>query len=151
MNFRYSTRRRRRVVTTLVAALCCLGSVVAAISGTAQPAGVRLALVNVPDDVLRPLLPTFEKQHGLRASIVYTGNDPFGEGRAGRADLIVAHFGHAGVEPFVTAGLGLWPKAVLANQMALMGPSADRCDESAVCLQCECRRSIPGRDPVGRR
>ena len=98
---------------------------VGAMSSTAQPAGVRLALVNVPDDVLRPLLPTFEQQHKLRASIVYTGNDPFAEGRAGRADLIIAHFGHAGVEPFVTAGLGHWPKAVLSNQMALMGPSAD--------------------------
>jgi tungstate transport system substrate-binding protein len=92
---------------------------------TAQPAGVRLALVNVPDDVLRPLLPLFEQQHKWRASIVYTGNDPFGEGRAGRADLIITHFGHDGVGPFVTAGLGLWPKAVLANQMALLGPSAD--------------------------
>ena len=44
---------------------------------TTQPATVRLALVNVPDDVLRPLLPAFEQQHTLRASIVYTGNHPF--------------------------------------------------------------------------
>lgn len=96
-----------------------------ALSLAAQPTGVRLALVNVPEDVLRPLLPAFETQHNLRASIVYTGNDPFAVGRAGNADLIVAHFGHAGVEPFVTAGLGLWPKAILSNQMALMGPSSD--------------------------
>jgi tungstate transport system substrate-binding protein len=86
---------------------------------------VRLALVNVPDDVLRPLLPVFEQRHKLRASIVYTGNDPFAVGAAGKADLIVSHFGHEGVEPFITAGLGLWPKATLSNQMALMGPSAD--------------------------
>lgn len=92
---------------------------------TAQPPSVRIALVNVPDDVLRPLLPRFEEQSKLRASIVYTGNDPFAVGRAGDADLIVAHFGHEGVEPFVTAGLGLWPKATLSNQMALMGPSTD--------------------------
>jgi tungstate transport system substrate-binding protein len=109
-----------------VAILCGLIVLaIGAMSVTAQPAGVRLALVNVPDDVLRPLLPAFEQQHKLRASIVYMGNDPFAEGRAGRADLIVAHFGHAGVGPFVTAGLGLWPKATLCNQMALMGPSAD--------------------------
>jgi tungstate transport system substrate-binding protein len=106
--------------------LCCVTTlIVGAVVLPAQPAGVRLALVNVPDDVLRPLLPAFEQQHKLRASIVYTGNDPFAEGRAGRADLIVSHYGHPGVEPFVTAGLGLWPKAVLANQMALIGPSAD--------------------------
>lgn len=96
-----------------------------AMSPAAQPAGVRLALVNVPDDVLRPLLPAFEQQHRLRASIVYTGNDPFAVGRAGDADLIIAHFGHEGVEPFVTAGLGQWPKAILSNQMALIGPAAD--------------------------
>jgi tungstate transport system substrate-binding protein len=84
-----------------------------------------LALVNVPDDVLRPLLPAFEQQAGLRASIVYTGNDPFSAGRSGQADLVIAHYGHDGVEPFVTGGFGLWPKAVFANQMALMGPSSD--------------------------
>jgi len=67
----------------------------------------------------------FREQQGHSAVISYTGNDPFAEGRAGRADLIIAHFGHAGVEPFVTAGLGLWPKAVFANQMALIGPTGD--------------------------
>jgi len=109
-----------------VAVLCGVAVLIGAAMGTtAQPAGVRLALVNVPDDVLRPLLPLFEQQTTLRASIVYTGNDPFAVGRAGNADLIVSHFGHEGVEPFVTAGFGLWPKATLANQMALMGPSAD--------------------------
>ena len=102
---------------------CC--TVLARTSIAAQPAAVRLALVNVPDDVLRPLLPAFEQQHRLRASIVYTGNDPFAVGRAGQADLVIAHFGHAGVEPFVTGGFGLWPKAVFSNQMALMGPSSD--------------------------
>ena len=105
--------------------LVSLNLVAGTLTATLQPAGVRLALVNVPDDVLRPLLPAFEQQHKLRASIVYTGNDPFAVGRAGDADMIISHFGHAGVEPFVTAGLGLWPKAIMANQMALMGPSSD--------------------------
>jgi tungstate transport system substrate-binding protein len=82
-------------------------------------------LVNVPDDVLRPLLPVFEQQHGVRAVITYTGNDPFSAGRGGGADLVIAHYGHAGVEPFVMGGLGLWPKAVFSNQMALLGPSSD--------------------------
>jgi tungstate transport system substrate-binding protein len=84
-----------------------------------------LALVNVPDEVLRPMLPLFRERHGLAVSIVYTGNDPFAAGRAGDADLVIAHFGHAGVEPFVTSGYGLWPKAVFSNQMALFGPPAD--------------------------
>jgi len=86
---------------------------------------VRLALVNVPDELLRPLLPDFQKQTGLRADIVYAGNDPFVAGREGKADLVISHYGHEGVEPFVTAGLGLWPHPVFANQMALLGPPAD--------------------------
>jgi tungstate transport system substrate-binding protein len=79
----------------------------------------------VPDEVLRPLLPDFEKQTGLRAEIVYTGNDPFAVARAGKADLVVSHYGHEGVEPFVTEGLGLWPHPVFANQMVLLGPPGD--------------------------
>lgn len=115
-----------KVVTALVLALCIvLTAEYAASYQAAQPSTVRLALVNVPDDVLRPLLPVFREQQGHSAVIAYTGNDPFAEGRAGRADLIISHFGHAGVEPFVTAGLGLWPKAVFANQMALIGPTSD--------------------------
>ena len=89
------------------------------------PSGVRVALVNVPDDVLRPLLPDFQKQAGVRAEIIYTGPDPYGAARRGEADLVISHYGHEGVEPFVTAGLGLWPHPVFANQMALLGPSSD--------------------------
>src|SRR5829696_6924235 len=86
---------------------------------------VRLALVNVPDDVLRPMLPLFNARTAHLAEIVYAGNDPFSVARNGAADLVIAHYGHAGVQPFVTAGLGRWPQAVFSNQMALIGPSTD--------------------------
>jgi len=86
---------------------------------------VRLAMVNVPDDVVRPLLPEFKKQSGFDAEIVYTGNDPFAEARNGKADLVISHYGHEGVEAFVTSGSGLWPHPVFANVMALLGPPAD--------------------------
>jgi tungstate transport system substrate-binding protein len=90
-----------------------------------QTPAVRLALVNVPDEVLRPLLPEFQKQRSLQAEIVYTGNDPFSVARQGKADLVISHYGHEGVESFVTEGLGFWPHPVFANQMALLGPPAD--------------------------
>jgi tungstate transport system substrate-binding protein len=61
----------------------------------------------------------------MKAAIVHTGNDPFSIARAGNADLVIAHFGHEGVEAFVLEGRGLWPKAVFSNQMALIGPAAD--------------------------
>ncbi len=90
-----------------------------------ESATVRLALVTVPDELLRPLLPDFQKQTGLRADIVYTGNNPYAFARAGKADLVISHYGHKGVEPFVTEGLGLWPHPVFANQMVLLGPPGD--------------------------
>jgi len=91
----------------------------------AQSAGVRLALVNVPDELLRPLIPGFQEQTGRTADIVYTGRDPFGVARQGKADLVISHYGHEGVQPFMAAGLGLWPHPVFANQMALLGPPGD--------------------------
>src|SRR5262245_60318948 len=94
-------------------------------SAVAQAPSVRLALVNVPDDVLRPLLPDFQKQTGTSAEIVYRGNDPFAVARDGKADLVISHYGHPGVQPFVTAGLGLWPHTVFANTYALLGPPSD--------------------------
>lgn len=89
------------------------------------PAVVRLALVMVPDDLLRPLLPLFQKQTGIAATIVYTGRDPYGVARGGGADLVISHYGHEGVAPFVTEGFGLWPHPVFANQMAIFGPPSD--------------------------
>ena len=32
---------------------------------------------------------------------------------------------HEGVQPFIAAGLGLWPHPEFANQMALLGPPSD--------------------------
>jgi tungstate transport system substrate-binding protein len=91
----------------------------------APPRQVRLALVNVPEDVLRPMLPSFTARTGYRAEIVYVGNDPFSPARSGAADLVIAHYGHAGVQPFVVSGLGRWPQAVFSNQMAVIGPPGD--------------------------
>jgi len=82
-------------------------------------------MVNVPDEVVRPLLPEFQKQTGRSAEIVYTGNDPFAVAREGKADLVISHYGHEGVQPFVTGGFGLWPHPVFANVYALIGPPAD--------------------------
>ncbi len=95
------------------------------VSVSSQAATVRLAMVNVPDDVVRPLLGDFAVRSGQHAEIVYTGNDPFALAREGKADLVISHYGHEGVEPFVTGGYGLWPHAVFANQIALIGPAAD--------------------------
>lgn len=103
---------------------------------------IRLALVNVPDELLRPLLPDFQKQTGLRAEIVYAGNDPYSVAREGKADLVISHYGHEGVEPFVTEGFGLWPRPVFANQMVLLGPPSDPARVTGLTNAAEAFRRI---------
>lgn len=86
---------------------------------------VRLALVNIADDIVRPLLPGFTEQTGIAVDIVYMGSDPFTVASEGKADVVISHYGHPGVEPFVMGGRGDWPHPVFANQMALFGPAND--------------------------
>ena len=119
-----------------------------AIMPLAFPQGdpVRLALVNVPDELLRPLLPDFQKQTGLRAEIVYAGTDPFSVAREGKADLVISHYGHEGAEPFVTAGFGLWPHPVFANQMVLLGPPSDPAHVRGLTNAAEAFRRIAASD-----
>ena len=100
------------------------------------------AMVNVPDDVVRPLLGDFAAQTDTRAEIVYTGNDPFAAGREGTADLVISHYGHEGVEPFITYGYGLWPHAVFANQIALLGPPGDPAHVRGLTDAAEAMRRI---------
>jgi len=106
-------------------AVVCAVACGAAASAGADDTTVRLAMVNVPDDVVRPLLGDFAAQSGRRAEIVYTGNDPFSLAREGKADLVISHYGHEGVQPFVTGGFGSWPHPVFANQIAILGPPSD--------------------------
>lgn len=88
---------------------------------------IRLAAVNTPEysGLLDDLLSDFAAQTGYEVD-VYSGEDVYEQARAGNADLVLSHYGHAGVEAFVTQGFGLWPRAVFANQVGLVGSSADR-------------------------
>jgi len=114
-----------RMLSRGAVAVVCVAACGAAASAGADATAIRLAMVNVPDDVVRPLLGDFAAQSGTRAEIVYTGNDPFSLARDGKADLVISHYGHEGVEPFVTGGFGLWPHPVFANQIAILGPPRD--------------------------
>jgi tungstate transport system substrate-binding protein len=107
-----------------------------------QGGTVRLALVNVPNEVLQPMLPDFLKQTGIKAEIMYVGDNPYSVAREGKADLVISHYGHEGAEPFVTEGLGLWPHPVFANQMALLGPPLDPAHVSGLTNAAEAFRRI---------
>ena len=114
-----------KFLARLAMLVCCIAIAVLPMLAQTQANTIRLAMVNVPDDVVRPLLGDFAAQSGRHAEIVYTGNDPFAIAREGKADLVISHYGHEGVEPFITGGYGLWPRPVFANQIALLGPPAD--------------------------
>lgn len=97
------------------------------IPAAAQFTTVRLAVVPSPEGtgLLRELLPDFERESGYRV-VVYASSEPYELALAGQADLVISHYGHhAGVEAFVTQGLGMWPRAIFANQIAIVGPNSD--------------------------
>ena len=132
----------KRVTSLAGAAIACVVLCGSFAPAALQTRTVRLAMVNVPDDVVRPLMPEFSKQSGQQAEIVYTGNDPFAVAREGKADLVIAHYGHEGVAPFVTGGFGLWPHAVFANQIALIGPPSDPAHVRGLADAAEAMRRI---------
>ncbi|SRR6266851_1233893 len=87
---------------------------------------VRLAVVITPESssLLSDILAEFEHQTGYSVEVSST-SIPYDLARAGKADLVLSHYGHAGVEDFVAEGLGLWPHPVFSNQAALLGPPSD--------------------------
>lgn len=87
---------------------------------------VRLAVVNTPFDsgLLDYLLEDFELSYDIKIDI-YSGSDVFHRARDGKADIVISHYGKAGLADFVMEDLGSWPKMVFSNQAALIGPAND--------------------------
>jgi tungstate transport system substrate-binding protein len=94
--------------------------------GAEPKAVVRVAAVITPESsgLLRQLLADFEKNTGHKV-VVDSRQDVFGLAREGKADLVLAHYGHGGTEEFCTEGFGFWPRPVFSNQAALIGPASD--------------------------
>lgn len=111
---------------TLTPLLLVALALVPAATARAADSIVRVAAVITPESsgLLDQLLADFEKQTGIKA-VVESQQDVFGLARDGKADLVIAHYGHGGTEDFCTAGLGQWPRPVFSNQSALIGPSSD--------------------------
>jgi tungstate transport system substrate-binding protein len=96
----------------------------------ANPTGaattIRLATVTTIQDggLLTPLLAGFTAQTGLTVQ-VHVGEDVYVQARHGEADLVFSHFGHKDAQAFLADGLGLWPRTVLFNSIALIAPTSD--------------------------
>ncbi len=104
---------------------------------------VRLAVVNTPQfsGLLDDLLPGFERETGITVE-VYSGEDVYRKARAGKADLVISHYGKKGVERFVMEGYGAWPKMVFANQAALIGHKSDPAGVRGLTSVAEALRRI---------
>lgn len=97
-----------------------------AASTTTSTSLVRLSSVVTPQDggLYEHLLPNFERQTGYQVELT-TGQDVYGPGRDGQADVILSHYGHKDAQAFVQDGFGQWPQPVFFNQLALLGPPSD--------------------------
>lgn len=122
---------RRRFLGTagsalLAASVPALGGCGEATAAPANPRVVRLITVKTPVDsgLMGDLLPSFEKSTGLQVQIT-SAEDVYGPARSGHADIVLSHYGHKDVHEFVMGGFGEWPRMVLQNQLALVGPPSD--------------------------
>jgi tungstate transport system substrate-binding protein len=111
---------------SLSAAAAASAAAAIATGSTAQPGVVRLSSVVIPNDsgLYAQLLPDFERRSGYKVEIA-TGQDVYGPARSGKADIVLSHYQHDGVAPFMTDGLGEWPRLVFSSPGALIGPSSD--------------------------
>jgi tungstate transport system substrate-binding protein len=94
---------------------------------TAKTRVVRLysVVTAVEGGLLGDLVPDFERQTGYRVKLAARSPDVYGPARAGKADLVISHYGHKNAEAFVLDGYGAWPETVFFNPMALLGPPSD--------------------------
>jgi tungstate transport system substrate-binding protein len=100
--------------------------------------------VNTPDVLLEGLIATFQQETGYRITLSVT-EGVYDLARNGMADLVIAHYGHPGTEPFVSEGLGRWPRMVFSNQAALVGPASDPAGIRGLTDAAEAMRRIAQR------
>jgi tungstate transport system substrate-binding protein len=94
---------------------------------TAKTRVVRLysVVTAIEGGLLGDLVPDFERQTGYQVKVTPRSPDVYGPARAGKADLVISHYGHKNAETFVLDGYGAWPETVFFNPMALLGPPSD--------------------------
>lgn len=94
---------------------------------TAGTRVVRLYSVVTPIEggLYGDLLPDFEQRTGYHVQLTGHSPDVYGPARAGKADMVISHYGHKDAEAFVLDGFGSWPETAFFNTMALLGPPSD--------------------------
>lgn len=92
-------------------------------------AGRELRLLSVPTPSdggeWSELLPAFSRESGIDVKLRTATANLYDLARRGEGDLVYSHYGHAGLSAFVLEGYGLWPRTVMFNLIALLGPPSD--------------------------
>jgi tungstate transport system substrate-binding protein len=116
----------RPAPTPASAAATSASTVAPAAAAPAQATVVRLSSVVIPQDsgLYARLLPEFERRSGYRVEVT-TAQDVYGPARGGGFDIVLSHYQHEGVSPFMQDGLGEWPRTILSSPLALVGPAPD--------------------------
>ncbi|HEX9437048.1 MAG TPA: hypothetical protein VGA16_07825 [Candidatus Limnocylindria bacterium] len=91
-----------------------------------RPGVVRLSSVVIPQEsgLYAEILPEFERRSGLKVEVA-TATDVHGPARSGNADIVLSHYQHDGVAPFMQEGFGEWPRMVFSSPGVIVGPKAD--------------------------
>lgn len=74
------------------------------------------------------LMDMLAQQYKLESDVeiqFHSSSRPHQRARASKADMVISHYGKAGMEKFVMDGLGHWPVMLFANQAAIIGPKSD--------------------------
>ena len=105
---------------------------------------VRLYSVVTPIEggLYSDLLPDFERRTGYHVKLTGHSPDVYRPARAGKADLVISHYGHKNAEEFVLDGFGSWPETVFFNPMALLGPPSDPAQVGGLTDAAEAFRRI---------
>ncbi|RLV59091.1 hypothetical protein D5018_13855 [Parashewanella curva] len=87
---------------------------------------VRLAVVIAPAEsgFIHYLTNDFQKQTGYQLQVSSSTN-PYQLAQAGKADIVISHFGKQQLPSFVLNGYGSWPKMVFATQSVLSSPASN--------------------------
>lgn len=114
---------------TPAAATAAPSAAVAAASPAASAVAssvIRLSSVVIPQEsgLYAQLLPEFERRTGYRVEVT-TAQDVYGPARLGKFDIVLSHYQHEGVSPFVQETFGEWPRTVFSSPIAVVGPPSD--------------------------
>ena len=91
-----------------------------------RPRTVRLVTIPAVQSggLLDELVATFEDETRYTVEVAVS-TDPYGQARAGAADIVFSHLGFVDSQEFVQKGFGRWPQCIFSNIVIFVIPPND--------------------------